>query len=164
MPGPQRSILSQVLSGLAKAAMAIAALTVVLEVSQMLLPSPCFPRWLMPPQETGFLRGIAIGLNTYAMDHDFHYPANLRSVPIDYFFPKPSRAERELLASPNLKYFPPPDGVPGAPGSPDPVLLIYETDTWFSSITAGGELKYHRKTGSLQRQPGLRSESQLQSP
>lgn len=145
MPGPQRSILSQILSGLAKAAAAIVALALLLEVIQMALPSPCFPRWLMPPQEIGSLRGIAIGLNAYAMDHDFHYPANLKSVPIEYFFPKPSRAERELLASPNLKYFPPPDRVPGVPENRDTVLLIYETDTWFSSITAGGELKYHRK-------------------
>ncbi len=149
MSTPRRSILSQILSGLACVVLAATVLIVMITSIQMTSPSRCFPRELMPPREVSFLRNIALGVSSYAMDHDFHYPAELKEIPIDYFFSKPGEAELEFLASSNLKYFPPPDRVPGVSEDRTALLLAYETDTWAASITAGGDLKYHRKNRNL---------------
>lgn len=153
MSAPLRPILSQILSGLACVVMAATALIVMITISQMVSPSPCFPKELMPPREVSFLRNIALGVSSYAMDHDFHYSAELKNIPIEYFSSKPEKAELEFLASTNLKYFPPTDSVPGVPEDRNAVLLTYETDTWVSSVTASGELKYHRKS----RSPSVRN-------
>lgn len=141
MSAPRRSILSQIFSGLAYVAIG----AVILDIFLLVIQTPGPERNLRPWLEIRFLKGIARGVNEYAMDHDFHYPADLKSVPIDYLFSKPGKAEMEFLASSSLKYFPPPDRVPGVPQDRNAVLLTYETDKWFCSITAGGEVKYQRK-------------------
>lgn len=139
-----RSIVSQIFSGLAYAAGGFLALGVLLSF----LPSPhSLPKEMMPPSEGFILKEVWLAIFMYAGDHKFKYPENLKDIANSDIFSEKHPKRREFLSSPNLKYFPPPEPIrsPYAPEYKDTILLTYQTDDWFFSISVGSELKYHRK-------------------
>lgn len=139
-----RSIVSQIFSGLAYAAGGFLVLGILLSF----LPSPhSLPKGMMPPTEGFILKDVWLAIFIYAGEHDFKYPENLQRISDSDIFSDKYPKRREFLSSSNLKYFPPPEPIrsPYAPEYKDTILLTYETNDWFFSISVGSELKYYRK-------------------
>jgi hypothetical protein len=157
-----RSLISQIFSGLAYAAGGLVCLSILLSF----LPSPCFPEEIMPPKEGLHLQFVHMALLTYSLDHEGKYPDSLKEIANDEVL---RWGRGDVIDSKNLRYIRPTfsESDPYNQNNGNDIVLIYETDQWFSSVTINGTRNYHRKKiltkPSTQPLPSVTSDAEARS-
>lgn len=139
-----RSIFSQVLSGLAYAVGVIIVLGILTSFHG---GSHSLPKGMMPPSEGMNLQFVQVALWEYTLDHDGRYPENLDEIAGNRVL---QGNRGDVIYSPFFKYSPPQFSGhdPFNKNNRTHILMIYETDNWYISITVNGTLVHHRKTKS----------------
>lgn len=139
-----RSIFSQVLSGLAYAVGVIIVLGILTSFHG---GTHSLPEEMMPPRNGMNLQFVQLALLEYALDHDGKYPENIDEIAGNRVL---QGNRSDVIYSPFFKYSPPQYSGhdPFNKNNRTHILMTYETDKWYFSITLSGKLDYHRKIES----------------